>query len=148
MRFQALIILLFFTTISFGQNAKDSLQFSIYFTRCFQNDTLSLTINGVNIFEKKVISTDSSDGVADYVVQTKSAFWLGQNKKLSTIKIKKINLLEIKLNSVSENFDVSLKRGKHILVDKCHGNGSFIGWSALSLSQSKTAAVSDYPYNN
>jgi hypothetical protein len=142
MRFQILTILLFFAATSFGQKG-DSLQFSIYFTGCFKSDTLSLTLNGVNIFKEKVLTTELSDGVADYIFQTKIALWHGPNNKFPKVKLKKINLLEIVINNASEKFDISLKRGKHILIDKCHGHGSLVGWRALLISQFKTAPVFD-----
>ena len=143
MRFQILIILLFIAATSFGQKTKDSLRFSIYFTECFKADTLSLALNGVTIFENKIITTNLIYGVADYVFQTKTALWYDSNKKSPKVQIKKINLLAIVINNKPENFEVSLKRGKHILVDKCHGTGSFIGWRALTITQYKTAPIFD-----
>jgi hypothetical protein len=137
MRFQILIILLFLSATSIGQKSNDSLQFSLYFTQCFKSDTITVKLNGVALFTKKVISSDLSDGVAYHVFQTETALWLDSNTKLPKVELKKNNLLEVAINKTTQRFGVDLKEGKYLLIDKCHPDGSYIGWLELSISQSK-----------
>lgn len=137
MRFQILIILLFLSATSLGQKPNDSLQFSLYFTQCFKNDTLSVKLNGSPLFTKKVITSDLSDGVAYHIFQTETALWVDSNKKRSNVQLEKTNLLEIAINSTTQRFGVDLKQGKYILIDKCHPDGSYIGWLELSISQTQ-----------
>jgi hypothetical protein len=143
MRFQISIMLLFLSATSVGQKLKDSLQFSLYFTQCFKNDTITVKLNGASLLSKKVISSDLSDGVAYHIFQTGNALWLGWNEKQPKVDLKKTNLLEVEINKIIQRFEVDLKEWKYLLIDKCHPDGSYIGWLELSISQKKKAPEFD-----
>ncbi|HEY1872278.1 MAG TPA: hypothetical protein VGG71_14545, partial [Chitinophagaceae bacterium] len=108
MRFQILIILLFLSATSIGQKSNDSLQFS-YFTQCFKNDTVSVKLNGVPLFTKKVITSDLSDGVAYHIFQTETALCSDSDQRRPNVQFEKTNMLEIAINNTAQRFGVDLK---------------------------------------
>jgi hypothetical protein len=144
MRLFTLTIALFLVTSSIAQNANDQIKFSVRFTKCFKNDTLSVKINDIQVFKNKIATTSQVDEVTSiYLFQNNNGLWVDTIAKLEKIKISRKILLDISINNHHEIFEVKLSKGKYILIDKCHGDGSFIGWRYLAVSQQKKSPVFD-----
>ena len=144
MRLFILIVSLFSVTSSIAQQVKLPIDFSIRFTGCFENDTISLKISDTQIFKSKIISTDKSDGVTDiYIFQDITGLWIDTKTNLQKINISNKILLDISINNKHEKFELKKKYGKYILIDKCHGQGSFIGWRNLTVTQQHKLPVFD-----
>ncbi len=139
MRLILLFILIIFTVTSFGQNSKDSLQFSIYFTECFKKDTVSLSLNGVPIFQNKNLTTRLELGLANiYIHQDENNLWLNSNEKLSKLNIKDTLHLDILLNRHLEKIKIDIKQGKYILLNKCPKTANDLAYGKLTMKQLKT----------
>ncbi len=143
MKLSTLAIVLIIVTNTFAQKGDDNVKFSLRFTGCFKNDTLSLKINDAQVFENKIATTDRSDAVSNiYVFQNNNGLWIDAIK-FQEIKIRKRIMVDITINRQREKFEISLGRGKHLLIDKCNGKGSFIGWINLRVSQFKNRPLFD-----
>jgi hypothetical protein len=144
MRFLTLIIALFSVTSLIAQKANDQIRFSVHFTKCFKNDTLSLKVNNIQVFENKIATTNQVDEITNiYFFQNNNGLRVDTITKSKKIKIRRKILLDISLNNHHEIFEVKLSEGKYILIDKCHGQGSFIGWRYLAVSQQKKLSAFD-----
>jgi predicted P-loop ATPase/GTPase len=138
MRFTILTILTFVVATSFGQNSKDSLQFSIYFASGFNRDSLSLQINNTNIFENKFATTDLSDGITNiHIYQNQNNLRIWKDKKLPPLKFKDLLVLDIKLNGRLEKVIVDLSNGKYVLIDKCVKEVNCLNNKELTVTQLK-----------
>ena len=127
MNLRLLTIALFGLLIStnlIGQEYKN-LDFSLIIADCFKNDTISLSINGIEIIKTEKVTSDFSTGLTDISIyqDTKNLVLNSNNGQLVNEKILidkklKIHLTIGKKEGISKIID--LKKGKIIVVDYCN----------------------------
>ena len=111
--------------LSFGQTSKDSIDFSISFSSCYDNDFVGLSINGVKVFDNVKIKTVnnglSMSNVGIY--QNDEGLWLiidKQTRRLKKVLINDTLNCDILFNKALQKFKIPLKSGNNIFIDNCN----------------------------
>lgn len=115
---------------------KDTLIFEIHFKDFFKNDTLSLHISELTVFENKILTSDSILGFSNVIIQGRynngKCTIIYNEKEVSIEKIDTSFNLVLNINGKEQLFYIDLKKGSYIGFDKKSKNMNFI-----VISQSK-----------
>lgn len=97
----------------------------------FDQDTIDLTLNGIDIVRTYILESDFSTGITELgIYQDDQGLWV--QKGLDTQELKRLDLdgylrVQIKINGKQTNLELKLKKGKIMVLDYCnvqtsHGN--------------------------
>lgn len=118
------VIFTLISIFSFGQTSKDSIDFSIAFSSCFDTDFFELSINGMKIFNNTKITTNGLSLSNVVMHQDDKGFWLtidNRTKKLKKVLINDTLNFAISINKKLQKYKIALKNGSTILIDNCRG---------------------------
>ena len=114
--------------LTLGFQKKYRYDFTIMVASCFDSDTVDLKINGQNIIDNAVATSDFSTGLTKvFLYQGEDGLftiWETNNKnRLSRLDIKRNITVDIVINGVQTTKLIDLKKGKIIMVDNCFVKG-------------------------
>ena len=119
--------LIFITMLSLSNEFQNEFIGSIAFEDKFEQDTLSLNINGICVLEKIVINSDKSLGITGSYFKIYNnginivAKYRDQEEFFIPIKGQICFDLEIELNGVYTEFKIMPENGKYIGLNKVNG---------------------------
>ncbi len=119
--------------VTLGFQKKYKYDFTIMIASCFDSDTVDIKINGQEIINNAVVTSDFSTGLTRlFLYQNEDglfAFWENNNKKrLNRINSKREISFDIFINGTRTTKTINLKKGKIVFVDNCSikdDNGQF-----------------------
>jgi hypothetical protein len=121
-----LILFVFATLIATtadSQERKPKIVFTIRFASCFKNDTVTLAINNISVFDKETTSSDFSTGITDmFVFQDEIGLHIQANNRSivrNPIDIANALNARIEINGTTKTEMVDLKKGRIIFIDYC-----------------------------
>ena len=130
MRLFLLVALYFISLASFAQTSKDSIDFSITFSGCFNKDMVGLKINGKNIFKDISTTTEDVNSLSNVgLYQDEQAMWVIINKtkeKKGRIPLNEKLICEVSFNNKIQTLIIDLKDGNNIFFDNCRPQGTVI----------------------
>jgi hypothetical protein len=119
-----LIIILMMTSCANHQMEGDKTMFLIRFDSCFDNDSVSLYLNNIEIFKSIKLKTDDVVGITPiYLLYSKSSTLKVFYKKDIIIQ-NEIDLenkidVTVLLNDVKTTETIEMSKGKNITIDAC-----------------------------
>ena len=104
--------------------------FSISLGSCFENDSISIELNGSKIFNNEIITSDKTIGTTGYYF---SYFeYKNEGKIITQTKDKKREVkqylnnknykVKITINGYENHFLLDLSKGRNIMIEKCTEN--------------------------
>jgi hypothetical protein len=114
-----------FSCANLRQQRENEYSFAMVFGGCFINDTISVSLNGLEVIDNSILDSEFSTGLA----QT----WITHGKKSKDLVIE-INKVQRRVKSLTKEtldisiiknnktfkFNLELKNGKYLLVDGCN----------------------------
>lgn len=121
--FATLMLLFSFSTT---EPENDNLYCKISYQSCFRNDTCSLKINNVLVFQNKIIKTMKELGFAYVEIEIYklgNKYYLKCDNNLMKIPFKNSNELNVEseINGKNEKMKIYIFNGKFIGFNKCFG---------------------------
>ena len=124
MRILIFLSLTLISVCSLAQASKDTIDFSITFSSCFEDDFVELSLDGVKIFNNvKVKTIDRVISISNVgVYQNSKGLWVTIDK--TTKKSKRLSNsdtlnCDILFNNRLQKFRIALNRGNNIFIDNC-----------------------------
>lgn len=118
-----LLLLLLISAETNGQGNHKKHDFAIVVGSCFEKDTITIKINGQNVIENAIVSSDFSTGITGIsVYQDRNGLvgnWPNNRIEKDRLAITKTISIELTINSVTKVTKLDLKKGKNIIIDKC-----------------------------
>jgi hypothetical protein len=107
-----------------GNKVNRDISFAITFASCFQNDTTSLTINGIEIFRNVILNSEFSTGLTGVTMSHKyesNQLDLKINGIYQRISITTSQLLKLSVTKNNKEywFNFQLSKGRNILIEGC-----------------------------
>ena len=104
--------------------------FSISLGSCFENDEISIELNGLGIFQNKIITSDKIIGITGYnftyfeyknegkiIIQTNN-----HRKEIKQYLNDKDYKVTVIINGSMNYFKLDLSKGRNIMIEKCTEN--------------------------
>jgi hypothetical protein len=123
-RLRIIIVLSLISILTLGFQKKYKYDFTLMLASCFDSDTVDIKINGQDIINNAVATSDFSTGLTKvFLYQAEEGlftFWETNNKKkFNRLDFKREITIDILVNGVKTTKTIDLKKGKIIMVDKC-----------------------------
>ncbi len=119
-----LILISAFNFQTYGQDSNQKFDFSIRFASCFDQDTVNVKINKIELIDNYVLESDFSTGITDLAIyQDKDGVWVLEGNNMARkgkINVFKELKIEIELNGNKVDEWIKLRKGKIIFIDNCH----------------------------
>jgi len=114
--------------LTLGFQKKYKYDFTVMIASCFDSDTLDIKINGQEIIDNAVVTSDFSTGLTKvFLYQAEDGLFVfrenNNKKKLNRIDSKRDISIDIIINGTQTTKTVNLKKGKIVFVDNCSVKG-------------------------
>lgn len=124
MKPNGVILLILATTflLTSGFSKKFKYDFALIIGNCYESDTLQIKINGKEIIDSLIATTDSSGYANISVIHSNDGlfvFWKGDRKRLERLELKKEIEFEISVNGAETTNKIDLRKGKILIADYC-----------------------------
>ena len=128
MKLNILIILVTFFVFSCASTKlerESGIMFSIVFGDCYNQDTITVSINDVKVIDKAILKSDFSSGLTRTWIShiQKSNDLIVESEGVQTrvhVPVQDSFLLSATKNGQTFKFNLDLKRGKYIVVEGCN----------------------------